>query len=175
MAHEPLIFFHLKLVAKVGVAVSVLALAALMVALMSITGEAGASYDAIIRARSLTRENLAMAMLIAGLVLVAITGLITWLIVLYSSFRVAGPLYRFSQNLRLASADDATALIELRKGDALFAQAATIQRAVAAWRAHHLAHQRALDLAARALAAGDAAQYADAMAQLKTLDDKVRL
>lgn len=175
MTHEPMVFFHLKLVAKISLAVGALAVLVLLAVLTLITGDSGESYGAIIRSHSLTRQELGVAMLVAGLLLVAITGVITWLIVLYSSFRVAGPLYRFSQNLKLARASDASALIELRQGDALATQAAHIKQAVATLRQHHTALKIAAAEAASALAAGHGAAYADAVARLKVLDEKVRL
>ena len=175
MPHEPLILFHLKLVAKVGVAVSALAALALVVVVLLVTNGAGDSYDAIIRANSLTRAHLGTAMLVAGLVVVVIAGLITWLIALYTSFRVAGPLYRFSQNLKLANTRGAVELTALRRGDALTAQAAGIQQAVAVLHQHQAELDAAAKDAASALSTGHAEQYADALARLKRLDDKVRL
>ncbi len=175
MRPEPLIFFHLKLVAKVGVAVSALAALVLVLVVLLITHGAGDSYDAIIRSNSLTRQHLGVAMLVAGLLLVAVCGLITWMIVLYTSFRVAGPLYRFSQNLKFASTTDAVELTKLRKGDALLPQAAGIQQAVTVLRQHRADFKAAARDAASALAHGGAEQYADALARLKMLDDKVRL
>lgn len=173
MAHEPMIFFHLKLVAKISVAVGTLAVLALLAVLTLITGDGGESYGAIIRSHSLTRQHLGAAMLVAGLLLVAITGFITWLIVLYSSFRVAGPLYRFSQNLKLAGASDSIELIELRAGDALSKQADGIKQAVATLRRHRVELNQAFDQASSALATGNAAQYAEAVARLNELDEKV--
>lgn len=175
MTHEPMVFFHLKLVAKISLAVGAVAVLLLLAVLTLITGDGGESYGELIRSRSLTRQELGLAMLVAGLLLVAITGVITWLIVLYSSFRVAGPLYRFSQNLKLARTSDASALIDLRQGDALATQAAHIKQAVTALRQHHAALKMAAADAASALAAGHGAQYADAIARLNRLDEKVRL
>lgn len=174
MAPEPMIFFHLKLVAKVSLAVGALAVLALFAVLTLITGDTGESYGAIIRAHSLTRQHLGPALLIAGLLLVAIAGFITWLIVLYSSFRVAGPLYRFSQNLKLAGASNSIELIELRAGDAFAKQAAGIKRTVFALRNHRAELRRAADQASSALLAGDAAQYTAALARLRELDEMLR-
>lgn len=175
MHHTPIIFFHLKLVAKISVAVGVLAALVLLVMLTLITGDGGQRYADVIRLHSLTRQHLGAAMLVAGLVLVSITGAITWLIVKYSSFRVAGPLYRFGQNLRLAGACDNTPLVALRRGDALSRQAAGVEQAVAVLRAHYAAVRAAGLGAAAAAAAGDAAAYAAALAELKALDAQVRL
>jgi hypothetical protein len=175
LVHKPLTLFHFKLVAKVSLAVGSLAVLALLAVLTLITGDSGQSYGAIIESHSLTRQHLGAAMLIAGLLLVAITGFITWLIALYSTFRVNGPLYRFAQNLKLAGASDTVALIELRKGDALAKQADGIKQAVSTLRQHYAGMKIASDQASSALVAGNAAQYADAIARLKELDEKARV
>lgn len=175
MTEVPSIFFHLKLVARISLAVGAFATLVLIVGLLFITGGSGESYGAIIRSHSLTGDHLGLAMLSAGLVIVAVTGLMTWMIVLYSSVRVAGPLYRFCQNLKLATASDSIALIELRKGDALTRHAVGIKTAISTLREHYAATQAASDQALSALGAGDAAQYADAIARLKTLDEKIRV
>lgn len=175
MDSQPLIFVHLKLVAKLSLALGALAIVVLAIALTMITDHTGDSYAAIVQFQSLKRQNLGTVMLVAGLILLAITGFATWLITLYSSARIAGPLYRFSQNLKLANAGGNAALIELRKNDALVAQAAAIKQAVASVREHFAAARTAATEASNALAAGDAAAYADAVARLKALDEKIRI
>lgn len=170
----PPVFFHLKLVAGISLAVGVLAALVLLAILTLITGESGESYGAIIRSHSLTRRHLGAAMLVAGLLLLAFTALVTCLIVLYSSFRVAGPLYRFGQNLQLAGTSDRTALVELRRADPLGAHADGVKQAVAAVRAHYAGLNDACQCAAQALAAGDAHAYAEALARLKQADAHVR-
>lgn len=175
MRGEPLIFVHLKLVAKISLAVGAVAVLSLLGAL-TILGPNGAdSYEAIVRSNAITSEHLGTIMLLAGLALVAIAGVLTWLIALYSSFRIAGPLYRFSQNLRLASAGDSAPLVDLRHGDSLQRQAACIENAVANLRSHYTTIEELACHAGAALERRDAAAYADAIAQLKALDAKVRL
>lgn len=174
MVQAPSIFFHLRLIAKISLAVAISATLAL-VAGLTLVGAGADSYSALIRSHSLTGEYLGPAMLLAGLMLVAIAGVATWMIALYSSHRIAGPLYRFSQNLKLAAASDAAPMLELRKGDALLAQAANVKLAVAGLREHYAALRGAAGQARAALAAGDAANYAEAVKRLKALDDKVRI
>lgn len=175
MVQVPLIFFHLRLIAKISLAVAALAALALLALLTLIGADAGDSYGAIIRSRSLTREYLGVAMLAAGLMLIAATGVITWLIVLYSSHRIAGPLYRFSQNLKLAIASDSMQLIDLRQGDALVPQAAGVKLAVSTLREHYRAAKAASDQALAALGAGHAEHYMEAIARLNALDAKVHI
>jgi hypothetical protein len=174
-APPPLVLFHLKLVAKISLAVGALSVLVLLVVLTVITGPTGQSYGAIIRAHSLTRQHLGAAMLVAGLLLVALTGLITWLIVFYSSFRVAGPLYRFTQNLKLVRGGDVDAPRATRRGDVFARQAQHIDQAIAGVRAQHASLHAGIAALAAALAAGDAVQYADALARLNDIDAKVQL
>lgn len=175
MKSEPLIFFHLKLVAKISLAVGAIALVALVTALTLITDQSGDSYSAIVQFQHLKNENLGKVMLLAGLVLVTLTGLATWLIALYSSFRITGPLYRFSQNLQLATMDESATLLDLRAGDSLREEAKMIKQTVLCLRAYHAAVNTAADEAAQAVVAGDASRYAQAVARLRMLNEKVRL
>lgn len=169
------ILFHLKLVSKVSLAIGVVAVLVLVAVLTLITGEGGHSYGTIIASHSLSRRHLGAAMVAAGLLLVAFTCILTCLIIYYSSLRVAGPLYRFGQNLRLASSSDSSTLIELRSGDALVRHAEGVKHAVGAVRGHYLQLGMAARAAATAAAAGDSAGYAAALAQLKQLDAQVAL
>lgn len=175
LAQEPLIFFHLKLVAKISLAVGAIAIIALVIALTMVTDQSGETYSAIVQVQHLKSENLGKVMLIAGLVLVSITGLVTWLIALYSSFRIAGPLYRFSQNLRLAATDESAPLINLRKGDSLRAESEMIKQTVQILRAHHAEAVATAGQLRDAIARGDEAAYAQSVARLRILDAKVRL
>lgn len=172
MRNQPLIFLHLRLVAKISLGVGAVAVLSLLLSLLLISGDAGDSYAEIIRTNSITRAHLDKVMLMTGLVLIALAGVITWGITLYSSFRIAGPLYRFSQNLKLASASDFARLIDLRNDDSLVEQAKSIKQAVDALREHHVALEQASQAALNALQKNDAAAYAEALARLKLLDEK---
>ena len=66
-----------------------------------------------------SRKNLDLVLLLTGLWLVGITAITTWMITLYSSFRVAGPLYRFSRNLEVGASEGAMPLIRIRANDYL--------------------------------------------------------
>lgn len=175
MTQKPLIFLHLKLVAKVGLSLAVLSVLTICAVLLVLGGTTGDSYEALVRSSSQIRQHLNAAMLLGGLALVAVTGLVTWLIVLYSSFRIAGPLFRLSQNLKLANESDTLKLIDLRHGDALNRQADDIKQAVSALRQHRLEITQCVDEALLAHKAGHAAHYAQAIARLTVLDEKVHL
>lgn len=175
MKHEPLIFFHLKLVAKICLAIGTIATIALLIALTMVTDQSGDTYSAVVQVQYLKSENLGKVMLLAGLVLVAMTSFTTWLITLYSSFRIAGPLYRLSKNFQSATMDESATPIDLREGDALRQEAEIVKQALLTLRAYHAAVTTASQQAADAMAAGDEAGYAQAVASLRMLDEKVRI
>ncbi|MHB1620218.1 MAG: hypothetical protein ACYCTY_09605 [Sulfuricella sp.] len=176
MNHDPLISHHHKLVAKIGLSVGVLSCAVLLITLKFITNDVGESYSADILSKTLTREQLGPAMLVAGLVLATISGLMTWIITLYSTFRVAGPLYRFTRNLKLATENASPVeLVAIRKDDTMHEQAKAIKQAIFGLSDHYAAMKDATREASSALAAGDAAQYADAVAHLRRLDEKIHI
>ncbi len=78
--------------------------------------EESSSYTEVIKAHWLSRAHLAMALWVAGLFLLSLVSLLTGLIAIYSSFRVAGPLYRFAHNLSIS---DSHSIIGIRKDDCL--------------------------------------------------------
>jgi hypothetical protein len=175
MSDQPLILFHFKLVARISIAVSVVAVLVLLAVLGMAGGGHQISYGAIIRQHNLTRQYLGVAMLVAGLLLVALSGTVTWLIVYYSSVRVAGPLHRFAQNLRLARAGDLASPLRVRRGDALASHADMVEQAIVSLRSHYVVLEAARAAAAQAAAAGDAPAYAVAVARLKEYDARIRL
>lgn len=61
----------------------------------------GHGYLQILQTEQITPEQLLPAMLILGFSLLCIVAMTTWMVVLYSSFTVAGPLYRFSRDLEV--------------------------------------------------------------------------
>ncbi len=175
MRSEPLMLFHLKLVAKIALAAGMTAVLCLMVALSFLAGSPGESYHSIIRNSAITGESLGPLMLLASLTLVSLVGVLTWLITLYSSFRIAGPLYRFSQNFKLLIKNHSAKLIELRTGDSLRNQEQHVTQAITGLRDHYAAIEHASNQAGAALERGDATAYAAAIILIRELDEKARI
>jgi hypothetical protein len=113
------VFFHLRWVAKIALSVGILAAIALLLELFLITDAKGTEYGRIILAHSLTRENLRPAITVFGLAMTIMASLIAWLVALYGSFRVAGPLFRFSRNMKNAMEHPSRKPVRLRQGDML--------------------------------------------------------
>jgi len=93
---------QLKLIAKVAILTGISASIVLLVLLFAISEDGQGSYLQIIQAHTITRQQLGSSMLIAVLILLGIIGISVWMISLYSSFKIAGPLYRLTQNLQAA-------------------------------------------------------------------------
>ena len=93
---------QLKLITKVAIFTGLCASVVLLVLLFVISEEGQGSYLQIIQAHTITRQQLGSSMLIAVLLLLGIIGISVWILSLFSSFRIAGPLYRLTQNLQAA-------------------------------------------------------------------------
>lgn len=169
--------FHFKLVGKIALAVAGAATLGIPVLLQVVTDAGGTRYGEIIGSRMRVEEQLAPTLWFFGLLLCALSALATWFFALYGSFRVAGPLFRFSRNLDAVLADGAAPLTPIRHADYLQAESRQLAEAVRRIDDHY----RRLDTAARdlrqALAAvpRDAARIARALEALKEADAHARL
>ncbi len=174
---EPPGFFHLKRVAGIALSVSVAACAGMLVVLMWVTDDQGTRYAQIISTHSLTGQNLGWGLLVFGLAIVAFAGVTTWLISLYSSFRVAGPLYRFSRALETGIEHWPAAPLPIRRTDQLHQEWQALNASVSAVRGHYDDLRRALEAVERSLRedpAGDAL-LSQAIARFKEIERRVRL
>ena len=169
--NEPRFLLHLHLVAKIALIVGAVSCLGMLLVLTFITDKSGASYGAIIRSYSLSRQHLGPTMLIAGLFLVSFSGVITWLISLYASFYIAGPLYRFSRNLETFIAQGPTTPVPTREKDHLKQEEQQIKRSIAKLQQHYGEMRAAAE---EALSQLDS-QSAPAIAKLKELDREAHL
>jgi len=94
------------------------------------------NYAEQVRSLHISQQQLPRLMFAVGLLLAAGTGLTTWIIAVYSSFRLAGPLYRMSENLKTAIATSEVDHVPLRHGDLLQDDALLLQD-VSAHLVHH--------------------------------------
>jgi len=172
----PPVLFHLKWVAKLALMVGVVATVGLLSAIFLITDDSGIDYAHVIASHSLTQQNLQVTLLVFGLALVLVACVATWLIALYSSFRIAGPLFRFSQNLKGLMDNALTMPQAIRKDDLLQAHWVQFDASQARLRAHYDDLQQALHAAEQALQpATDPAALTQALAKLKEVEQRVQL
>lgn len=111
---------QLKMTARVALSISVIATLILLSSLYYLfKDQQQGSYFSIIQSFARSQDQLFPAMLIGGAMIMLMAGLITWFILLYSSARIAGPLYRFARNVEMQINQGARPTVKLRKGDYL--------------------------------------------------------
>ncbi len=110
---------RMRMVSKIALIVGGVACLCMLLVLNFITDKSGVNYGTIIRSYSVSHQHLGPTLLVAGLFLVSFSGVVTYLISLYTSFRIAGPLYRFARNLEVMIEQGTLAMIPTRKGDHL--------------------------------------------------------
>ena len=175
---ETPMLFHLKMMAKIALSVSALACAGLLSVLFLLTDRRGNSYADIVGAHSLASQNLGPALLLFGLALLAFAGIVTWLIALYSSFRIAGPLYRLAQNLELEIEHGPAVPIAIRRGDQLQREWKEFAASMAALHGHFGDLRQALAQTEQTLQAGaeiDPVSLRQTVARLRDIERRVQL
>lgn len=165
------LLLNLRLVAKVALVVGILALLGTVLVFIFITGKSGDSYGAISRSYSLSQQNLAPTLLIAGLFMVALSGFITWLSVLYTSHHIAGPLHAFARNFEALIRHGAAVPVAIRSKDQLKQEEEHLKRSVARLQQHYSEIRRAAETALAQLDDHPTAS----LAKLKELDRATRL
>lgn len=175
--HAIPVAFDVRLVAKIALSVAVASCVGLLLVLFVIADDTGASYGHLIVATDVTRQNLKPALLVFGLVMVVFAAITTWLFSLYTSFRIAGPLYRISRDLETAIECGPVAPDPIRNTDQLQREWRQFEASVAALREHYEELWKALDDGETALRADtpDSISLAQAIARLRKAEQRVRL
>lgn len=165
----------LKLVSRISLFTGIGAAILLVSSVLFLTDQNGTSYAEIIYAHSLTQKHLKPVLLISSLCLLSFVAFVTWLITLYSSFKIAGPLYRFSRNLEQAGIG--VKPIGVRKDDALQDVSALLQESIATLHRHYDGLDEKFSQALELLdsdKAGADEELASVIAELKTLVKQVK-
>lgn len=176
--HEPPVLFHAKWVAKVALSVGAIAWVGLLLAIFLVTDDKGTDYAHIIANHSLTMQALGPAILVFGLLMVVIASISTWFIALYSSFRIAGPLFRFSQNLKCIIADAFAVPMAIRHTDVLQREWSEFDASQAKLREHYASLREALDQCEQTLHADarlDTVSLRQALVRLQEVERRVQL
>lgn len=168
------LFYYLEIIGTVALVVAGLSLATLLLLLFFISDNSGAAYWDIVKSGSITRLSLGPGMLLAGLFLVSAAAAITWLISLYASFRIAGPLFRFSRNMEILIESGAVTLTPIRKKDQLQEEARQFVQSVDLLQGHYREIGAAADNALALLDSGGHG-LAQSLAKLRELERRVQL
>lgn len=175
--HDPegLRLLHLKLVGKVALSTGVLAAIILLFLVFFVSEDNGASYLEVIQSYTITRAHLRPVITLAALLLIMLVGLSVGFIALYTSFRIAGPLYRLTRNLQ------ATGPLAqhqgIRRDDALHGIAGEMRESVDALERHYqrlrARVETALELASESDI--DPSILSEALTELKAVEASVYL
>lgn len=163
----------LKLVSRFALYISAVAVLLLVLSVLFLTDTTGTSYVEIIYANSLTQKHLKPVLLISGLCLLSFIAFITWLFTIYSSFRIAGPLYRFSRNLEHAA--EGMAPMGVRSDDALQDVSIQLKQSVTSLHSHYREIDKQINELLYQIDIKDTGELNEKLAKLKTLISKARL
>jgi len=164
---KPGTLFHVKWVGKIALLVALAAAAGLLAVVFGVTDDQTSSYAGLVASRGMTQQKLAPVMWIFGLLCVLVAALTTWLISLYSSHRIAGPLFRFVQNIKAILQQPFSVPLAIRKTDVLQSEWQEFDAAQARLRSHYGALRDALTQCQAHAAANDVPELARAVARLQ--------
>lgn len=125
----------LRIVSRISLVTGIAALVLLLVSVFFLTDQTGTRYADIVYAHSLTQKHLKPVLLISGLCLLGFVAFTTWLITLYSSFKVVGPLFRFSRNFEAAGTGQKP--LGVRKDDELQDLSHLLQESITTLQDHY--------------------------------------
>lgn len=179
ISHDPLRpLFHLRLIARVSLLSALFSLVTLSLLVVYLNHGHGqeSDYLAVRQAFMASQESLGVAIAFVSLLLLLLTAMITWLIALYSTFRVAGPLYRFARNLESAIYSGPGTMTPIRHTDELQDEAKALEKSINVLRRHYDSFGAALDEVEWAIDRNDPpTAVAAAIKRLKEVECRVRL
>ena len=162
---------QLTLVSRLAFLTGLIAVIVFVILVSYLGGADGETYAETFKANWLTQERLGSAMWIAGLILLSLIAFITGLICIYSSFRIAGPLYRFSKNLSITS--DNQLRLGLRSNDALQGLSRSLLESIETIDKHKKKLVELIDAAQSCLDSGDKDGYAAIMKKIQAHTSRV--
>lgn len=167
---KPLIQLQLKMLSKISLAAALTASLTLFALVYILTYGKPETYLQFVTATVLTEQELLPATLVAGLGIIIVTAVVTGLIAVYSTFRVAGPLYRFARNVEHAKQHGPDRPIPIRHDDALQEEWLALKQSMEMLDQHYSALRTALG---EALKAETEESLAEHLKEVTTLVERV--
>lgn len=164
---------QLKLISQLALGSTLVVAIALAVVLLFLSDESGMDYTHLLQSHRVTQQHLISGLIIGGLFLTLCIGLISWLLMLYGSFRVAGPLYRIRRNLEQAASLERPRAI--RRRDCFQDVSSQLGQAVGSLHDHYADMGSQLDQFEAAMASGDREQAEQIILQIKGHIGRVKL
>jgi len=173
---DPQHFGQLRLVGRISLCLACVAVAGL-VAVGVLAGLPSDEYGETVRAMTTTKRQLPWVMTVGGLLVVLATALTTWMITLYSSFRLAGSLYRLSLDLQIGIDTGRVPPIRVRRSDFAQAEAQQMEQTVGTLYEYYAQLDAAITEAAAALESQGTSsdEVKDALGKLDVLFERNKL
>ncbi|WP_428605689.1 hypothetical protein [Sedimenticola sp.] len=147
--------FHLKIVLRIAALLTILGALVMVSVVLAVGQTEQQGYLQSLSRLQISQERLMPLVLAAGLFLLTVSAFVTWLIALYSSFRIAGPLYRFTRNLEQElEHSNLERPVPIRREDQLQTSGRLLAESVAALNEHYQELGRQLMAMDRHLADG---------------------
>ena len=139
MSHPRTIISPLALVGKISLAISLIAVLGLWLVFEYIGIDTqSASYTEMIESLTKARKSLFLVLVVSGLLIVSLCGLMTWVIGIYSTHRVAGPLYQFATNVHMELEQLTPPRVVVRSTDSLQKEAEDLEKTFIQVNTHYL-------------------------------------
>lgn len=167
-------FGQAKLIGKISLWFSFLAFVGLLIVFFTVASPSE-SYQQNIRVLSLSQKTLPWIMLVTGLILTLITGIVTWLVTLFSTFHISGPLFRFSRNIEEWINHGRRNTVPLRKEDALQEESRLMEETIKSHYVYLDELQPFLNQVLQAVDAGDSQQMNHVLSLLKEKVDRATI
>jgi len=164
---------HLQLIGKVALVTSAVAALMLLIVIFFVSADGGESYIEALQSHSISQSNLGVVMLITSLLLVGFVAVVTWVVTLYASFRVAGPLFRFCRDLELSPITDRP--IGIRKDDYLQEVSEELLETVAILRSYYKEMEAVVSQTSDAYQDTNKKKLAELLVTLKELEGRVHV
>ncbi len=163
-----------RLVGRISLWFIAVSAVGLIVILYLAGGNNTTDYFEAVRSLSITKQQLPWVMSIGGLLLILGTALTTWLISLYSSFRLAGPLYRFTLDLQKGIDTGQVPTIRIRNTDLAHSEARRLDESVEALYSHFNAINDGVEITLATLEQtdADAGEINDALDKLHAICER---
>lgn len=127
---NPSLFAQLLRVGKIALWVGLSGIAIVSLLIVIILPAMPENYADFIQYMAKVQHDLPFMLGLSALLLISSAGFTVWIICLYSSFRIAGPLYRFARNLEDQIANGPAQMLQIRHEDRLQGECQLFNRAI---------------------------------------------
>ena len=169
--------FYVRMVGKISLATGLVAVlgSALLVIYIARNADTSGDYVGILVSLGTVQQQLPAVLTFIFLTVVAVVAVITWAITLYSSFRIAGPIYRFGANLETAIKSGPITMIPIRETDSLQEESRQLGQCSMSLRDYYRELRQRSEALATTLTEDNRDRRSDALQQLVEVERRAQL